>query len=97
MSSTGIRNLKNHLSRYIASVAAGERVVITDRGRPVAEPVPPSSGFAYRTRYEELRAAGVIRPARRPGERFHDWPAIKLPRGTAARLIDEDRAERDER
>jgi prevent-host-death family protein len=97
MASTGIRDLKNNLSRYIARAAAGERVVITDRGRPVAELVPPSSAPVYRTRYEELKASGVILPAVRPGARFHDWPDIKLPPGTAAQLIDEDRAERDER
>jgi prevent-host-death family protein len=45
----GIRELKSHLSKYIARVRAGETVVVTDRGKPVArlEPVvteelPPS-------------------------------------------------------
>jgi prevent-host-death family protein len=37
----GIRELKANLSRYLARVRAGERVVVTDRGIPVAriEPV----------------------------------------------------------
>lgn len=97
MRSTGIRNLKDNLSRFIARAAAGERVIITDRGRPVAELVPPAKQFASGFRYEELVASGVIRPALRPGERFDDWPTLNLPKGTAARLINEDRAERDER
>lgn len=32
-----IRDLKNGLSGYVRRVRAGERVVVTDRGRPVAE------------------------------------------------------------
>jgi prevent-host-death family protein len=97
MRTTGIRNLKDNLSRYIARAAAGDRVVITDRGRPVAELVPPAKTFKYRSRHDELVASGVIRPALEAGDPFADWPTIKLPKGTAAALIDEDRAERDER
>ena len=97
MRTTGIRNLKDNLSRYIARAATGERVLITDRGRPVAELVPPATVQTYRPRYEELVASGIIRPALNPGNRVIDWPKLKLPKGTAARLIDEDRAERDER
>jgi prevent-host-death family protein len=36
MARVGIRALKNDLSRYLRRVQAGERIVITDRGRPVA-------------------------------------------------------------
>lgn len=32
----GVRNVKDHLSEYLRRVRQGERVVITDRGRPVA-------------------------------------------------------------
>lgn len=36
MTHAGIRKLKDHLSEYIRRAREGERVVITDRGRPVA-------------------------------------------------------------
>jgi len=36
----GIRELKSHLSQYLAKVRAGEVVVVTDRGEPVARIVP---------------------------------------------------------
>jgi prevent-host-death family protein len=36
MARVGIRALKNDLSRYLRRVQAGERFVITDRGKPVA-------------------------------------------------------------
>jgi prevent-host-death family protein len=95
MISTGIRDLKNNLSRYVRRVAAGERVAVTDRGRVVAELVPPGGGAAGgRSRYDALLAAGLIRPALEEGDPLADLPALALPRGTSAALVDEDRAER---
>jgi prevent-host-death family protein len=32
----GVRDVKDHLSEYLRRVREGQRVVITDRGRPVA-------------------------------------------------------------
>lgn len=94
MRSTGIRELKDNLSRYIARAAAGEQVLITDRGRPVAALVPPPKESTYRERYEELVASGVIRPALRTGDPFAHMPKLRLPKGTASKLIDADRDER---
>lgn len=36
MTQVGVRKVKDRLSEYIRRVRQGERVVITDRGRPVA-------------------------------------------------------------
>jgi prevent-host-death family protein len=56
----GIRALQQHASAVVARVAAGERIVVTDRGRPAALLVPiPSGGL------ERLLAIGLARPARR--------------------------------
>jgi prevent-host-death family protein len=41
MRTVGLKTLKNKLSEYVRLAAAGETVVITDRGRPVAEINPP--------------------------------------------------------
>lgn len=96
MITTGIRDLKNNLSRYVRQVEAGERIVVTDRGRVVAELVPPHGGAERggRSRYQELVAAGTIRPALEEGDPLADLPVLHLPRGTAAALIDEDRGNR---
>ncbi len=40
MAEIGAEEAKNHLPRLIARVQAGERIVITRYGRPVAELVP---------------------------------------------------------
>jgi len=36
MISAGIKELKNNLSRLLVRVKAGEEILITDRGRPIA-------------------------------------------------------------
>ena len=40
MQKVGLKTLKNKLSEYVRRAAAGETIVITDRGRAVAEIVP---------------------------------------------------------
>ena len=91
---TGIRELKNHLSRYIRRVEAGRRIAVTAHGRVVAELVPPGTARTSQiSRWDELIAAGVLHPPVETGDPFEDWPDIRLPAGTAAELIDADRDE----
>ena len=40
MRSVSIRELRNHTADVIASVEAGERIVLTSNGRPIADVVP---------------------------------------------------------
>jgi len=94
MTSTGVRELKNHLSRYIRRVDAGERIAITAHGRVVAELVPPGSARKGRpSRFSELVASGEIRPPLEAGDPTEEWPDIRLAPGSAAELIDADRGE----
>lgn len=62
MTTVGIAELRQNLSRYLLRVAGGERLVVTDRNRPVAElGPPPTTGDAL----DRLIAAGrVTRPGR---------------------------------
>ena len=62
MSWVGIRELRDGLSRHLASVRAGKTVTITDHGRPVARIVPVDQPSAL----EQLIAEGRVRPAQRP-------------------------------
>lgn len=61
--SVGIAELRQNLSVYLRRVSQGERLVVTDRNRPVAELGPaPSTG----PELDRLIAAGKIsRPVRR--------------------------------
>lgn len=66
MERAGIRELKQNASAVVAAAAAGETVIITDRGREVAQLSPISQ-----SPLERLRAAGLVREAR---SRLADLP-----------------------
>ena len=94
VTSTGIRELRDNLSRYIRRIEAGERIAITANGRVVAELVPPgASTTGTPGRFEELVGSGVIRRPVEDGDPTEGWPDIRLPAGTAAELIDADRGD----
>lgn len=61
-----ITKLKAGLSGYLESVKAGEQVVVTDHGRPIALIVPIDPGIAEDARRAELLVKGLIRPGRGP-------------------------------
>jgi len=91
---TGVRELKDNLSRYIRRLEAGERIVVTAHGRVVAELVPPAGGRHGRiSQLDRLVASGLITPAVEDDDPLEDCPEIRLPPGTAAALIDSDRGE----
>jgi prevent-host-death family protein len=64
MRSVGLKVPKNKLSEYVRLAASGETVVVTDRGRVVAEIVPPRR--ASESVIERGLREGWIRPAKRP-------------------------------
>jgi prevent-host-death family protein len=57
----GIRDLKARLSEYVGRAADGERIVVTDRGRPVAQLSALESTSSLERGIDE----GWIEPARR--------------------------------
>jgi prevent-host-death family protein len=61
----GVAELKNHLSRYLDHVRAGETVLVLDRQRPVARLVPLAGRPAARGQVDErliqLECEGLIR------------------------------------
>jgi prevent-host-death family protein len=52
----GIRELRQHASRYLRDVQRGETIQVTDRGRPVARLVPVRAAGGV----EELAANGRL-------------------------------------
>ena len=61
MSRVGVRELRQHASRYLERVKAGEVVEVTERGKLVALLTPPTPAVAVR---EQLIASGRLVPAR---------------------------------
>jgi prevent-host-death family protein len=80
----GIRELKARLSEFVERAAAGDDVVVTDRGRPVARLVP----FAQESAVQRGIDEGWIEAPRRT-----TLPsAARFPSTTSVlQVIDEDR------
>lgn len=77
MTTVAIRELKNRLSEYLRKVKAGERLVVTERGRPIAvistAEARVAEGIETMVRERAARwGGGKPRGARRP-------PKIKGP------------------
>jgi prevent-host-death family protein len=71
MRTVGLKTLKNKLSEYVRLAAAGERIIVTDRNRTVAELVPPQPPQDGETRESGLDRGireGWITPAAHPGK-----------------------------
>jgi antitoxin (DNA-binding transcriptional repressor) of toxin-antitoxin stability system len=96
MKTAGIRELKARLSSYLREVESGEVILVTDRGRVVAEVRPPNAADAAATpaelRYRQLVERGAVSPAAQPQDRaWAEWPGLGLPAGTAQAIIDAER------
>ena len=87
MDRIGVRELRQHASKYLARVARGETLEVTDRGRPVAllTPVPQDP-------WERLIAEGKARPAEQPGGLSGIQPK-RYPGRPASEVLDEQRAD----
>jgi prevent-host-death family protein len=57
----GVRELRNHLSRYLDRVREGDELVVTDRGHAIARVVPVEGERVL----DRLITEGVVTPARR--------------------------------
>jgi prevent-host-death family protein len=90
MTRIGVRELRQHASRYLEKVKAGEVVEITERGTLVALLVSPTPAVAERDR---LIASGRLVPAKRA---FHLPERRHVARGeqTASEVLAELRRDR---
>jgi prevent-host-death family protein len=80
----GVKELRDHLSRYLDRVRDGDEIVVTDRGRAIARVVPVGSERVL----DRLIAEGVVTPARRPKRRA--GKPIKT-KGTVSDLVADQR------
>jgi antitoxin (DNA-binding transcriptional repressor) of toxin-antitoxin stability system len=92
----GVKELKNKLSAFLREVQRGTRILVADRGRAVAELHELGARYAVDEGANPIldgwvRSGIVSLPtrAREPLART----GMKLPDGTAARLLDPDRGD----
>lgn len=102
MRAAGIREIKNGLSEYLRYVAEGETVLVTDRGRVVAQLAPPPLYAPPPATADEalrrLAAAGKLRmpEGRVPGPGLGPVPGVPAGIDVAA-LLAETRSDRGDR
>jgi prevent-host-death family protein len=89
MKTAAVSELKASLSAYLAKVRAGEEVIITDRGKPVAKIVPIGKGRKEITAHLlVLERAGLARIGRgKLPEGFWDIPRPKDPKNRALKAL----------
>ena len=93
MRSATITEVKNQLSSIIDRVKAGESVVVTDRGQPVATIEPVRTDADEGARLIRLERSGIIRPASKSPPPIQ--AALPVSRASAVdALIDERRSGR---
>ncbi len=89
-----IASLKARLSEYIKAVKAGEEIIVTDRGRPVARLTPVGGRTQGEAHMEELIRAGLARPPIAPlPPDFWEMPRPADPEGHSLAALLEERAE----
>ncbi len=97
MRSVGLKVLNDKLSDYVRLAASGETVLVTDRGRVVAEIVPPRKAKrpipADAPLAEALRE-GWLTPPTMPGQGASPTPEPLTPLDQLLAELEDDRRER---
>jgi prevent-host-death family protein len=92
MSTVGVRELKNRLTRYLRETKRGGEIVITERGNPIAVIQSLGKGkpaSSLEARLAELAARGVVTlPSRRARK---EGRLIALKGAPLSRTVLEDR------
>ena len=84
MAEVGIRELRDHLSRYLDEVQQGNDVIVTDRGRAIAQILPMSGESTL----DRLIREGRVTPAK---TRVRSRPTPIKAKGTVSDLVAEQR------
>lgn len=84
MAEVGIRELRDHLSKYLDHVQDGNDVVVTDRGRAIARILPMNG----ETTLDRLVREGKVTPAK---TRKRTLPAPIKAKGAVSDLVAEQR------
>ncbi|HEX4978814.1 MAG TPA: type II toxin-antitoxin system prevent-host-death family antitoxin [Acidimicrobiales bacterium] len=86
-SQVGIRELRNNVAAVVRRAAAGERILVTSDGAPVAMlgPVEPAAGVSL----DDLIAAGLARPPGRPDHPVDPEAALLPVDVRTDRVLDE--------
>ncbi|MFQ5779894.1 MAG: type II toxin-antitoxin system Phd/YefM family antitoxin [Nitrospiria bacterium] len=94
MKTTAISELKASLSEYLKRVKAGNEVIVTERGKPVAKIVPITVSESMSQHLREMEKEGLISvgTGKLPKD-FWKFPRPKDPKGQVLKALLEEREE----
>jgi prevent-host-death family protein len=94
MKITTVSKLKASLSEYLRSVKAGEEVLVTERGRPIAKLTPAASADRLPDQLIEMEKQGLIKiGSGKLPKGFWDLPRPKDPKGLVVKAVLREREE----
>lgn len=94
MASAAIFQLKSRLSQYLRRVKAGEEILVTERGVPIARLVPIGARGESQEGLRDLERQGLIRVGRgKLPKNFWRLPRGRDPRALARRALVKEREE----
>lgn len=94
MQTATVSRLKMSLSAYLRQVKAGEEVVITEHGRPIARLLPLASVASVPDHVREMEAQGLLKRGRKPlPANFWDLPRPADPDGAVRAAVVREREE----
>ena len=87
MAMVGVREFRSRLSHWLDRAAAGEEVIVTERGRPRAR----VTGVDARTTRDRLIEDGLITPAKKPKREIDVKSLPRMKEGTLTEILLEQR------
>jgi len=89
-----VSKLKASLSEYLRQVKAGEEVLVTERGRPIAKLAPAVSSHTLPEHLVEMEKQGLIKlGAEKLPKGFWEMPRPKDPKGLVVKAVLREREE----
>jgi prevent-host-death family protein len=94
MKTATVSKLKASLSEYLRQVKAGEEVLVTERGRPIAKLTPAVGSSAAAQHLAEMEKQGLVKMGTgRLPKGFWDLPRPKDPKGLVLKSLIREREE----
>lgn len=94
MKTVTVTKLKASLSQYLRQVKAGEEVLVTERGRPIAKLTPAVRAHNLPQHLVEMEKQGLIRVGSgKLPKNFWDLPRPNDPKGLTVKAVLQEREE----
>ena len=94
MKTASVSKLKASLSEYLRRVKAGEEILVTERGRPIAKLTPTSTSSFQSDYLVEMEKQGLIKlGSGKLPKGFWDLPRPKDPKGLVVKAVLREREE----